>query len=113
MQTGCRYVRILSCHLDKMVKDPNKGHDWHTMGVINRQLGNAVDQMFEATPESFADFVRQVRKRGVAEINNHLRMQVRHQRCNHCAGAASQRCQCIVRVINMRVCRAYAAAFPN
>lgn len=60
-----------------MVFDPNKGHDWHTMGVINRQLGNKPDQTFEATPESFANFVRQVKERGVTEINNHLRMQVR------------------------------------
>ena len=82
LSRACRYVRILSCHLDKMVLDPNRGHDWSTLNQINAHLRQDINRLYEATLESFAAFVRQVQAHGPLDINEHLKLQARPICCH-------------------------------
>ena len=71
---SCSYVRLLSGFLDKVVIKP--GQDWDTLGYISQQLGLEPGVGMQATREDFERFVQRVQRRGVEEVNEHLRLQV-------------------------------------
>ena len=50
------YIRLVSGFLDKMVISP-EGHDWVIMQRVNQDLHRHKNDGFEATPESFKEFV--------------------------------------------------------
>jgi hypothetical protein len=59
------YIRLVSGFLDKMVIKP-ENHDWVVMQRVNQDLHRHKEEGFEATPESFKEFVvlmSQARKR--------------------------------------------------
>jgi hypothetical protein len=68
------YVRVLSGFLNKMVIDPkaNEPHDMFNMQDTNEALGRPKNQEFQATRESFSEFVRLVSQRGTVHINDHF-----------------------------------------
>ena len=67
------YIRLVSGFLDKMVLDRG-GHDWQTMQQMNTDLGRDANQPFEATAESFAEFVRLLL--AAPSINQHFQSAV-------------------------------------
>lgn len=63
------YIRLVSGFLDKMVLDRD-GHDWPIMRHMNEDLGRDPDLPFDATVESFSEFVHLLSK--AASVNQHF-----------------------------------------
>jgi Sulfotransferase family len=89
------YIRVLSGFLNKMVIDPTvkEDHDMYTLQDTNRALGREESKPFEATPDSFGEFLRLLKVNGAVQINDHFQ-QVRATRhapvpvlCSRLAGA--------------------------
>lgn len=51
------YIRLVSGFLDKMVVTAPSSHDWVVMQRVNQDLHRHKNDVFEATPESFREFV--------------------------------------------------------
>ena len=75
-RAACRYIRLVSGFLDKMVPDNRRQHDWRTLYHVNQDLKLPDRHEFASSVADFHRFVRMLNSTDINKINDHFQPQV-------------------------------------